>query len=79
LEQQLREAVAHEIVSRASFSRENDVSVESLDDLLRVMQSGDSSFNGITTVDDYLVGKDYQEKVLLALREQLSESLRENK
>jgi hypothetical protein len=55
------------------------VLLESLDDLLRPMHGGDSSSSSITTVNGYLFSKGYRERVVLALREQLSNSLTDAK
>lgn len=79
LAQRLHELLASKVVSKAEFSRENDVSLESIDTLVQRERGDDSVLGGLTSNDDYLVSESYQRALSEAINRHLDESLRETK
>lgn len=77
IEQQLRTLIASQIVSKATFSHENDVSIESIDALTHSGGNSPKLRDDILEVDGHLLSTDYHYSVLEIMKQRLNDALRD--
>ncbi|KAF2709689.1 hypothetical protein K504DRAFT_491131 [Pleomassaria siparia CBS 279.74] len=75
LEQKLRTLVATQIVSKATFSQENDISIDSIDALTESIERGIQ--DDLLKVDGHLIGKDYHFSLMEIMKQRLNEARKE--
>ena len=71
----MRELVARQVVSKTSFAQENEISVESVDDLLGHTRGSESRSEVVKNIDGYLVCEDYQQQLAQNVQQRLSEAV----
>jgi hypothetical protein len=77
LKQTLRTLLAQELVSKANFARENNVSPESLESLLQQMQGENELEGGLACLQGYLASQTYRLVLSKAIRARLDETVKE--
>ncbi|KAF2797739.1 hypothetical protein K505DRAFT_372226 [Melanomma pulvis-pyrius CBS 109.77] len=77
IEQHLRTLVVSQIVSKATFSHENDVSIESIDALTHSGGDSPKLQDDLLEVDGHLLSTDYHYSVLEIMKQGLNDALRD--
>lgn len=77
IEQQLRELLKTNIISKTAFSQENDVAIESIDVLTHAPDDITKLRGDIMEVEGHIIGTDYHYAVLEIMKQRLNEALRD--